>query len=651
MRAYARSLPVLGILMLSGACGPANQPTTPQTPANVAPTGTGQTIASGPTPELGLVAEPADVVAIARWRSPGQTFATIQAWFGVPVPTGEIEHELFRVPENANLVALDAPVDMVVALDPKSSDADPQPFAAFSVGLRSFEDARRAFDQRHRVKEIQPNVYKVEIGRGSELSCLIAPAAGPAPGRLVCGDRDRDVEALYPYMTRGLPMSPVPTRDLHAEVRFAPVQRRFGRQLPVYLNYLSTYLSHQFGTGDRKLDSSMTDAMTGLSNETVAVLNDMDTMAFDISIGAADRTADADFDLKFKARNSWIAQRMFYKAGEAGAAPAPFWRLPGDSDMAFYNRGDDAKAYDGLRRGGGSLLDALLARGKFPAGQRKAVASLWDRLFLDAPMSVSASGSIDTPPIRPDEDILTQLRASMTAMLGWHVWGFEETSNRPMIWMRDMAAIYNGPGVKQWIHDQTGLDLKQLPDVRMVPFNGKGLDKGTQAIEITIPVPKELGTSAPAKAMAPLKYWVVVMPDGGRTWVGAAADRASLEKHLAMVKSGAPDAQTLASRPGLESLRSGKDVSAGFLSVASLAASASDNFLSVLRGSRHGRFSGSPTSAMMTNLPNHGRTPILMTSSARAASPSEVNIKLHMSKGSVDDLQTLLGNLGMRGRP
>jgi hypothetical protein len=649
MRALFRTPWLVAISSVMAACG-GSAPPPPQAPAPVVPETTPQpSVLVAPAPELASAAEPADVVAIARWRNPSASFSTIETWFGARVPLSDIEHELFRAPDNASLLATDASVDLLVALDPKASDANPQPFAAFSVGLRSLEDTKRLLDQRKRAKQIEPNVYRVEIGRHSQLSCLIAPALGSAPARLVCGDRDRDVDALYPYLTRGLPLAAPPARDLHGEVRFAPIQRRFGRQLPVYLSYVSTYLSHLLGSGERKFDNALADALSGLSNETTSLVNDLDLLSFDLALGTSDRTIDGELDLKLKSRNSWTAQRALAKASEAGPAPPIFWRLPLDSDSAFYWRGDDPKAYEAIRRAGSDLLDGVMARGKFPAVERKAATSLFERWFAQLPAGALASGHIDVPAPKPDADLVEQMRVNAISVLGWHIRGSEESPERAMGWLRDLAALYNRPAIKQWIHDQTGLELKQLPTVRVAPFAAKGLDKGTMALEISVPIPPEMVSGrapVPAadktRAAAPIKIWVAVMPDGQRTWMGASADRAMLEKQLAAVRAGAPDSQTITARPGLESLKTERYLSAGYISIA---AAASDS-VARLWGMTHGFGQHASPIEKLARIPNQGRTPILITETVQAGATSELSVKLHVAKGTIDDIQAFGGGGG-----
>jgi hypothetical protein len=236
--------------------------------------------------------------------------------------------------------------------------------------------------------------------------------------------------------------------------------------------------------------------------------------------------------------------------------------------------------------------------------------------------------------------------------MGWQMYGFEEPSKRASDWLNDFAALYNRPAVREWIVKKTGVDRKLLPSAKVSPF-GRGLDKGTRALEIAVTIPSELSGmgrpgakgAAPAKPSAPISYWIVVMPDGPRTWVAASADKAALEKHLAMVKSGSPDSGTIASKPGLDLFKSGRTVGGGYLTMAGLSSSASGGLGALLEPHRHHSGAGEMIKAALAKIPNHGETPIILEATTQSGSVSEYAVKLHMTKGSVDDIAAFVNSV------
>src|SRR5205085_1225888 len=94
----------------------------------------------------------------------------------------------------------------------------PEFLMAFSIPLRSLDDAKAAAEKDGKLTQLRPGVYQIGKRRsGKDLTCNMAASLGDAPTRLVCGQRDRDLEALLPWMTRGMPTATVGTGDIHIE--------------------------------------------------------------------------------------------------------------------------------------------------------------------------------------------------------------------------------------------------------------------------------------------------------------------------------------------------------------------------------------------------------------------------------------------------
>src|SRR5262249_10257016 len=124
---------------LLAACGSAPPPTSAPPPAVPA--------AAPPAPaavDLSEVPEPAAIVRLARWKSPEAWAHTIEHWTAVKLDLQEMLSEILPDAKLSSLVATDAPIDGVVALDPAASERDPAPFAAFAIGLKSLDDAKKA---------------------------------------------------------------------------------------------------------------------------------------------------------------------------------------------------------------------------------------------------------------------------------------------------------------------------------------------------------------------------------------------------------------------------------------------------------------------------------------------------------------------------
>src|SRR4051812_22714941 len=137
-------------LVLAGplACEP---PAPPVAPVHVAPPVNTVAVApEAPTYDLAAVAEPTDVIGLLRWKSPMVDLNNLGACSNVPAMIlGEIPriglgkafakafHDQVDATALAALVALDAPVDAVVALD--ATARSPRPIFAAAIGLTSLD--------------------------------------------------------------------------------------------------------------------------------------------------------------------------------------------------------------------------------------------------------------------------------------------------------------------------------------------------------------------------------------------------------------------------------------------------------------------------------------------------------------------------------
>jgi len=643
MREIASKVAFIGLALLPVACGGAPQTATPQNPSPVA-VGSDPVLAEAPV-NLTPVEEPKDVVVVARWKNPRRVFDTLQQWVGIPIPVEMGVEEVLRVPGFTSVIDMDAPVDALVALDDTSGARNPKPFVSFSVGLRSTQDARQALQGAREVRELQEGVFRVELGsEWDKLICLVSPSLGSSPGRMVCGPRDRDVEVLHPYMTRGLPVVALPDRDLSGEVRLAPIQSKYGKMLPQAIEMGSSFVGHELGTGDRNLDRAISDAVGEVGKELVSLSNDLDSLRFEVQLEPDTKTLSGELSLAFKTRNSWLAQRFFDNANKAGAPPPLFWSAPADSTSAFFDRGVDAKNYEMIRRHGGNLLDAAMARENLPPADRKAVVALFEKLMDGTPISVSAAGRVESTASKGASEF-DKIRDAAAVSLGWQVIGLDERSTRVDAWLQDLARVYGRAAIQRWLRSVTSVEAKNMPQVRYGAMTVTGLP-GLKALQVSVPA-TILDPSI--KGAKPFTYYVMVLPEGARTWVAMGADQAALEKQLKAIKAGG--ASTLESKPGLEALRSGRVVGGGFITMAGIANQASGGLMEALDG---GGFRNREMERMLTafsRLPNGGNTPMLLTTQTQDGSPARVAIQFKVNRGTVDDLRSLVLSMGGHSAP
>ena len=635
MRTLASTYALVGLALFPLACGGASS-TTPQTPSSVA-VGSEPATAS-PPPNLTTVEEPQNIVVIARWKNPKRVFDTLQQWVGIPLPAESGVEDLLRAPGVGAVIDMTTPVDVVVALD-ESSSQTPKAFVSFSMGLRSVQEAREAFSRKREVKDAADGAFRVELGpEWDTLPCIVSPALGSAPARLVCGPRNKDVEILQPFMARGLPVMNLPDRDLVGEVRLAPLQNKYGKMLPQLIQMGSSVASHELGTGDRNLDRAISDTVGELGKELLALSTDLDSLRFETQLEPDAKTLTGEMSLAFQSRTSWLAQRFFDNAEKAGPPPALFWNAPIDSTSVAFDRGSSPSHFASFRRHGGNLLDAALARENLPLADRKEVVALFEKMFEGFPTTITAQG-----PVLSSKTATTkagELQEAATAALGWYVLGLDENSTRIDAWLQDVSRVYARPTIQRWLRTTSGLDANHLPQVRYGAMATAGLP-GLKALQVSIPATL---MDASSKNEKPLIYYIMMLPDGNRTWLATGADQASLINQLKAAKTGG--ASTINSRKDLEALRSARAVGGGFFTMTGIVHQASNDIMDVFQGYNSRNSELQQFLAAIPKLPHRGNAPMFITTRVDDGSPARVTVQFKVTRETVEDLRALILTMG-----
>lgn len=621
-----------------------------ETPAPVAPiTGTAPPAAApvAQPVDLSPVQEPADIVLSARWKSPGATLAGLSSCAGIPGPLAEssarrlIDDALahaFRSGVDgrqlAELVALDAPVDLLVALDP-SKRLPPPTLFAFSVGLTSLDRARAALKAAGELVEVAPGLHRVGSPSAGDLTCVVGAAAGSAPARLICGKHDKDVAALGPYLARNLPLAEPPARDLHAELRYTVVDQRYGSDIRRGLGFLPTLVRTQT-IGEPHYDHALEDAALALADEGAALTGDLDRVTFDLGVDA-NACLQARTTLQLRGKGSWLAGTLTESGTHTGAPPPIFWRAPVDSDSASYGHATDASRYGGILRALRGLVEGKLAKEKIGSeADRKALAALLELPLGKETHVVVASGHLHgaSAPGAPSEQQMTD--DLVNDYLGWYLLGFDEGPEAITKLLKDIVAVYNRKGLTEPLRKELGARMA-VPTLKLVPAP-KELGAGSLALSLQGELPPKGGATKPPT----FAIHLLLMTDRKSTWLAVGPNRDALVKHLQMVKAGAPDAGTLASRPGLDPLHAGKAVSSGFLTLSMFTRGLGN----VLGSPRLGRGSKvaplAEIAATLNNLPHKGETPMFVTSEVIAGAGPRGEVNVQIQKGSFEDLGVLL---------
>ena len=526
-----------------------------------------------------------------------------------------------------------------------------EPRVVISLGLRSIPGALEFAKRRAgRVERIAPGTYRV--GKSDE--CVIAAAAGNPPARLVCGDRPEDIEALLPYVTRGLPRESFGTADLHFELRMEPIRQRFGRELR-QLKMGLPFLLKSFALDVPRVDRALAEGAYALADEVVALVDDTDRAVFELNAKSDAGALENTVELRFTGKSSWSVQTLADGAQRLAVPPDSFWRLPNDATGASFGSPSNPQRYAGMRKVVGEFLDGLLEHEKAPRRVRDQVAAIIEDAGTTQAAVVYARGEVPAPPApdaRAAQDRGAQGREQLIRAIGWYVVGIEDKADRYKTFLNRIAAVYNDRDLRRLLEKRARIQINELPTLRARAPRGAGLAPGSSGFELVLPAdlfngqkifePPARPGQPRAKAAPrpppgrPLSIVLIVMPDGARTWFGLSADEKTLVEKLGVVRQANP-AATLASREGLGSLRSARVMSGGFWSLSSITSSLDSPLASFSMHSEADEFR-----RRLNSMPHHGQTPMPYTLTATSAGATNVAWSFTVPRAVAEDLGALI---------
>ncbi len=602
-------------------------------------------------PALTPVSAPAELIAVGRMKSPGEFLDAMAQWSKAPLDwRGALAKE---EPGIERVIKLDAPIDVAVVLDKSSGMTPKPPLFAVSVGLVSW-DAALAFARQkgEQLRKVQEGVYAL----GDEPSrCLLARALGSAPARFVCGDEPADVQALLPYMTRGMPRETFGTSDVHVELRLDPVRARYARDLRQLKSLVPVALSHM-AIDVPRVDRAMGDALHALADEANAIVDDVQRLEIDIKLLRNTGSAELSGSVQFRKQTSWSAQALFER--EPAAPPELFWALPREASAASFVYPVSPARYEKIRRTFGELVDGLLEHEKVGRAVRDQVADVVTESFkTDAPW-VRSEGALPagTPPKLGSA--AEEERERFRQQLGWHVAAVAQKAETHVADFAKIVKIYNSPELRRLLEKRAKLKLQHVPTVRQRAPRVRGLPAGSVAYEITVPGQffddEDFGTAmrrnfprpekpAQPKAKAPqakpLPIVVLIVPDGERTWFAVSTDEKLLVEKLTKLKT---NTETLAARTDVTALKAQPAKAGGFFTINS-----------ILSGTP---FAGTASTRVASALPHHAETPIPYKVTTTPGATRSLIWSATVPRAALEDLGGLIttlaaGNTGQGTAP
>ncbi len=597
-------------------------------------------VAKEEAPDLSPVAAPSDLIAIARFKSPATAIETVSAWANFPFKIQSAVPSDLKGLES--VLAWDAPVELAVALDPLGEGKVPEPLTVVSIGLASLDSALDfAKAQGQAVHKLRAGVYRV--GDSDDVSCAAAVAVGSAPARLVCGHRAHDVDGLINYATRGLSNEPLPNLDFQLELRLAPVKQKYGTELGS-ARLFAGFLLREIQMDNPRFDRALSDVTYGLIDESLALVHDLDKVRLDANIDRAKNQVNLRFDAKFVGQQSWSVQTASEALAMSTPAPQTFWQLPADAASASYTVGWKPGRLKPLGRSLGELFDAFLEAEKVPASVHSQASKALEAAFeLDSGV-VAADGPLAELPADP-------LLAACARFFGWKVSEMNGDPKAVTAFFDGVTTAFSSKEVLKILKQKTAVDLELWPKISSHGVTVKGYKPGAKAYkldlsrkllekladkssgaglqEIAAVLAQPAAKGKPVTKTVPVSF--VVASDGEHAFVGASLDEKIVIKRLEALKD--PKAPTLQTRAGLEALKT-PHAAGGFFTLR-----------------RYGGLfpaggKSSDATAMLDALPEHGDTPIVLTSDVSADGP-ESTVTLSMPRAALGDLGTLVPVLAL----
>lgn len=547
-------------------------------------------------PDLSPVAAPRELVGVGRVKRPREFVETLASWTGLPIALRMLLPSHLR--EAEALVDWNAPLEAAAVLDQSSTSKTARPLFVVSLGLTGLDSARSFVEsQGGHPTRVAPGVYRVEIQRAS---CAIAASLGPSPARLVCGDDWKDVEALLPYATRGLPNERLTERDLLLELRLRPVEKRYHDEIRS-LRILSGLLLRQIGADDARLDRALSEIVYALADELMLVADEADRLTLGATLDKQARVLDIDYGLSLEGNASTIGQMLRETSKRAAPAPALFFRLPAEAYSGAYGVPGDKERLSKIVPPLAELVDAFFAHAKLGAKFRERVKSATLSLPELYGLSAYASGATPAKKDAPPAE-------RFAAQLGWHVGAVEVRIDLLTKLFGELTLALNDKELGKWLAEKHQLDKGLFPKAKSAPARVPTFAAAGTAYTVELP-PKlaqklldleQDASAAPAQGKPkPIPLLLVLAPDGNTTWFAiAGSQKAAIEK---LVQAHSEGAATLATRPGLEALKTTPSVSGGFTSVQSLSHLLAEA----------AKKANVDLEEALNRVPQHGRTPIL----------------------------------------
>jgi hypothetical protein len=556
MRLGLFALAFVAVPMISFSCGGSPQPIKEVTTLP----SSSSSMTAPPAVDLSAVSMPPSVVVLIHAAHVGSSADMIAEWAGQPLDVDQPLSEMVgeRI---AKLVDLDAASDMTIAAIDRGARREPDVSVAVGLAVKDFDGAKAQLQGEYGLLPIGNGAFEISRsgshrhdGDSDFRSCALAP--GKSGARIVCSRDATSRDAVLPYLTRGIAHLANVKSDLHVEARPGPFRELVRRERASITQSGARFM----GGRDFRVawEAALSDACDSFLDAERATLD----ATIDSKVGAADLRITA------KGSQGLITRILSSHPERAEPPPAQFMRLPDDSDIALFAHGVDADQLAGPRAQFLTAFEeALASEDKLTPGDRKAFTDAMTHTFdlMTTPSLVYARG-VDFSKAIPAVTGLTEtsdaakIRAGAEQAAGWEAFGVEGTPEKISAVMKEWVAAVSRPSVASSMKDTKWR-------VSAAPRNAPA---GTIHLALSHDIddndlrPQQPNAKPKKRAPIVLTLHTLIVPDGTRAWLVNALDEATAVAKARAIMANAATG-TLASRAGLDALKSSRMNAGGFI--------------------------------------------------------------------------------------
>lgn len=505
---------------------------------------------------LAVAAEPADLIAVGRVRTPGPSVDKLSEWAGFPLPWQDLLSA--RFPDLQGVLAPNAPAEFAVSLG-VGTKAVPDIYGVFSLPLTDYERGVSA------LKTLGEPASADDDGRpyvtlSGSTECTVARANGPSPARLVCGNHESLLQ-LTAFATSNLPQQTIGNDDLYAELRLRPIHARYAKRAPL-IKMLAPMLLREASLQNPRFDAALADLAHGVTDDLLILVNEVDKLTLKLDLDQPTEQATTELGFVFRGQKSFLPAWTAHAAQNAGAPPEAFWNLP----QAITNGGFSTSSGQFPRlQGVFETLGELAGGGLEYAGLASGTVDAW---LTDFKAVLNTGGSMVSGHLEPANK---STALTLTGKMGCELVALDADNGALVRWLDSTVKLANDAKLRAELTKRFGAEFKRLPTVSVKPAPARyGLPAGAKVYSVKLSAElaqrfaRNYLTPEQAKKPGAVTLTLVVAQQGATTWTGWGADEAWIATSVKQATSGAG---SLGTNPAFARWRTSKVVTGSTLRI------------------------------------------------------------------------------------